>query len=146
MKKFLLKTLLLSFLLCSLSGCSSSSEKKEPNGKDIKQIDFYLLEEPLLKKASDISMLSITEEEAIKEFQEMLENSRKIDGILDATFDYIVEMKNEDEVVETLYINLKKDVEESGLYVNSNDTSTGYILSQDNLQEFINTYKEKLNK
>ncbi len=91
-------------------------------------------------------MLSITEEEAIKEFQEMLENCRKIDGILDATFDYIVEMKNEDEVVETLYINLKKDVEESGLYVNSNDTSTGYILSQDNLQEFINTYKEKLNK
>jgi len=74
----------------------------------------------------------------------MLDDAQKLNGILDATFNYIVEIKNENGVFETLYMNLEADIEESGLYVNSNDTSIGYEIDKEDLKELINTYRENL--
>lgn len=144
MKKFIIKALLLSFALCLFSGCSNNSDKKNLNVEDIKQIDFYLSEEGLIKKVNNTSIISITDEELIKEFHKMLDDAQKLNGILDATFNYIVEIKNENGVFETLYMNLEADIEESGLYVNSNDTSIGYEIDKEDLKELINTYRENL--
>ena len=110
------------------------------------QIDFYFSKENAIQKEQEKSIFSINTNTEIKKFQKMIHDSTKIEGFLDVHFNYIVEMKNDNNIIETLYLYLEDEKEPSGLYVNSKNTSVGFALNKDLLNMFYNTYQDNLSK
>lgn len=144
MKKLKNFFVLLSIIICAVGFIVGCGNKKETN--NIEQIDFYFSKENAIQKEQEKSIFSINTNTEIKKFQKMIHDSTKIEGFLDVHFNYIVEMKNENNIIETLYLYLEDEKEPSGLYVNSKNTSVGFALNKDLLNMFYNTYQDNLSK
>lgn len=144
MKKSKIFFVLLLIVICAVGFIVGCGNKKEKN--DIEQIDFYFSKENAIQKEQEKSIFSINTNTEIKKFQKMIHDSTKIEGILDVHFNYIVEMKNGNNIIETLYLYLEDEKEPSGLYVNSKNTSVGFALNKDLLNMFYNTYQDNLSK
>jgi uncharacterized lipoprotein YehR (DUF1307 family) len=142
MKK-VIKILCCTIILLSIVGCGNKDniEKndKEEVKLDMKKVSLYKSSDIMGTKESDTPFLVIENEDGLKLFSELIDNAKKMDGILDMTTPpYIAEVQYSDKN-EVLYFNIHTS---SGMFVNSKDTGTGYNFELEDIEAFINIYEE----
>lgn len=104
------------------------------SGTDTYQkIDIYTAKD--FNKEIDIPIISINDQNILKEISTILRKSEKMPGILDVVSpDYILEIHGFNKSIQTVYLWIGKD-SGKGMYMYKDNTETGYSISEINAQK-----------
>lgn len=133
MKTKIIVLCLVIFTFIQVTGCTKSELESVTNTTiDEQRIDIYISKDFI--ESTDKPFATITEKEMLKEISKILKESDKIPGILDVGApDYVMDIYNLDKGIETIYLWVGEDGIK-GMYMNKDNTETGYSISVDNMQ------------
>lgn len=138
MKTKVIVLCLLIFILMQITGCKRSPLENTTNKNttletstnvitDEERMDIYIASQ--FNKSTEKPFVKITDKEILKEFSKILNESDRIQGILDVKApDYVVDISKIDKETETIYLWVGEEGAK-GMYMNKDRTETGYSIS-----------------